>query len=137
MAEFDPPTDQILAEIAAAASPDALDEIRVKVLGRRGSLTLAMRELGALEPEERRRAGAALNAAKDRITAALAQSAARLGRAVLEHRLAGERADVTLPVTFATTGHIHPISQTIDEIVAILGERSFAVAEGPHIEEDF
>ena len=137
MADFDFASDDILREIATAPSSDALEEIRVKVLGRRGSLTLAMRELGALEPEERRRVGAALNAAKERITAALAEASARLGRAALEERLAAERADVTLPVPFASAGRIHPISQTVDEIVAIFGEMGFAVAEGPHIEEDF
>jgi phenylalanyl-tRNA synthetase alpha chain len=129
--------DDVVKGIAAAPSPEALEAIRVKVLGRRGSLTLAMRELGGLDPEERRRAGVALNAAKARITAALTAATARLGRAVLTERLAGERADVTLPVEFAGTGRIHPISQTIDEIVAIFGEMGFAVAEGPHIEEDF
>ncbi|MBV8937798.1 MAG: phenylalanine--tRNA ligase subunit alpha [Alphaproteobacteria bacterium] len=137
MADWEPSTDSILAEIAAAPSPETLEELRIRVLGRRGSLSLAMRELGGLEPEERRRAGAALNAAKDRITAALAEAAERLGRAALEQRLAAERADVTLPVPFATTGRLHPISQTVDEIVAIFGEMGFAVAEGPHIEEDF
>jgi phenylalanyl-tRNA synthetase alpha chain len=129
--------DNVVEEIAAATSPEALEAIRVKVLGRRGSLTLAMRELGGLGPEERRRAGAALNTAKDRITAALTEATARLGRATLAERLAEERADVTLPTGFAVTGRIHPISQTIDEIVAIFGEMGFAVAEGPHIEEDF
>src|SRR5258705_1625157 len=137
MTDFDPSSDDILGEIAAAPSPDALEEIRVKVLGRRGSLTLAMRELGAIRPEERRCAGAWLNVAKARITAALAEAAARLGRAALEERLAGERADVTLPVPFAGAGRIHPITQTIDEIVAIFGEMGFAVAEGPHHEEAF
>jgi len=137
MADWEPSTDSILAEITAAPSPEALEELRVRVLGRRGSLTLAMRELGGLEPEERRCAGATLNAAKERITAALAEAAERVGRAALEQRLGTERADVTLPVPFATSGRLHPISQTIDEIVAIFGEMGFAVAEGPHIEEDF
>jgi phenylalanyl-tRNA synthetase alpha chain len=137
MTDFDPLADDILAEIAAAPSPDALEDIRVKVLGRRGSLTLAMRELGALGPEERRRAGAALNAAKDQITAALAEASACLGRTALEERLANQRADVTLPMPFTGAGRIHPISQTIDEIVAIFGEMGLSVAEGPHLEEDF
>ena len=135
--QFAPESAGVLAEIAAARSPEALEEVRVKVLGRRGSLTQAMRELGALDPETRRNAGAELNAAKDRIAAALAEAATRLGRAALEQRLAAERADVTLPVRFASDGRIHPISQTIDEIVAIFGEMGFAVAEGPHIEDDF
>ena len=129
--------DDAMNEIAAAGSPEALETVRVKLLGRRGSLTLAMRELGRLDPEERRRAGAELNAVKEQITVALAEAAERLNRAALAERLAGERADVTLPVVFAGTGRIHPISQTIDEIVAIFGEMGFAVAEGPHIEEDF
>ena len=137
MADFDLTSEETLREIAAARSPETLEEIRVKLLGRRGSLTLAMRELGALAPDERRRVGADLNAAKDRITAALADAGARLGRAALEARLASERADVTLPVNFAETGRIHPISQTVDETVAIFGEMGFAVAEGPHVEEDF
>src|SRR5690242_10838185 len=109
MADFDPSSDATLGAIAAAPSPDALEEIRVKLLGRRGSLTLAMRELSGLDPEERRRAGVALNAAKERITAALGEAQARLGRAALEQRLASERADVTLPVPFADAGRIHPI----------------------------
>ncbi len=124
-------------EIKAATSPDALEEVRVKYLGRRGSLTAAMRGLGGLEPEARRRAGVEMNLAKDRIAAALAEAATRLNRAALDRRLAAERADVTLPVAFDQTGRIHPISQTIDEIVAIFGEMGFVVAEGPHIEEDF
>jgi phenylalanyl-tRNA synthetase alpha chain len=137
MADFDPSSEEMLREIAAARSPEALEDIRIGLLGRRGSLTLAMRELGTLAPEERRRAGVQLNAAKDRITTALAEAGARLGRAALEARLASERADVTLPVNFAETGRIHPISQTVDEIVAIFGEMGFVVAEGPHIEDDF
>jgi phenylalanyl-tRNA synthetase alpha chain len=138
MAGPDPtPDDDILEAIAAAASLEALEEIRVRVLGRRGSLTLAMRELGALAPEARRRTGAELNARKDRITAALAAASTRLGRQALAARLAVERADATLPVPFAEAGRIHPISQTIDETVAIFGEMGFAVADGPHIEEDF
>jgi phenylalanyl-tRNA synthetase alpha chain len=135
MAEFDP--DTVIAEIAAAHSPQALEEIRVGVLGRRGSLTEAMRGLGGLDPEARRAAGAVLNAAKDRIAAALAEAQDRLGRAALKARLGTERADPTLPVRSAAEGRIHPISQTVDEIVAIFGEMGFVVAEGPHIEEDF
>ena len=122
--------------LAPAESPEALEAIRVKVLGRRGMLTLAMRGLGSLDPEARRTTGAELNAAKDTITTALAEATERLGRAALEAQLAAERADVSLPVRFADGGRIHPISQTIDEIVAIFGEMGFTVAEGPHIEED-
>ncbi len=106
-------TDAATREIAAAMSSDALEEVRIKYLGRRGSLTAAMRGLGGLEPEARRRAGAELNLAKDRIAAALAEAATRLNRAALEERLAAERADVTLPVAFDQAGP-HPSDQPDD-----------------------
>ncbi|HEV8679114.1 MAG TPA: phenylalanine--tRNA ligase subunit alpha [Stellaceae bacterium] len=133
--------DRLLAEIAASGSPEALEQVRVRLLGRNGAVTAAMRGLGALPPEERRAAGARLNALRDEIAAALAEAGDRLRRAALADRLAGERADVTLPVfagpSGAEPGRIHPISQTIDEIIAIFGEMGFVVAEGPHIEDDF
>jgi phenylalanyl-tRNA synthetase alpha chain len=125
------------AEIAAATSLETLDQVRVKYLGRQGLVTRLMRGLGGLAAEERRAAGLELNALKDALGAAVEQRVAALGRAALDTRLAAERADVTLPVPFATAGRIHPISQTVDEIVAIFGEMGFSVADGPHIEEDF
>src|SRR6185312_4821656 len=129
--------DETLRDVAAAVSTDAIEAIRVAVLGRSGTLTAQMRGLGALAPEARRETGAALNRLKDEIAEALTEATARLGGAARAARLAGEREDVTLPVPPDTTGRIHPISQTIDEIVAIFGEMGFAVAKGPHIEEDF
>ena len=142
MDDIDRLRDEILREVAEAGSPEALEAIRVAALGRRGRLTERMRGLGALDPETRRVAGAALNQAKDAIAAALAEAAERLGRAARTAQLAGERADVTLPVLpgppgGSDAGRIHPISQTVDEIIAIFGEMGFVVAEGPHIEEDF
>jgi phenylalanyl-tRNA synthetase alpha chain len=126
-----------LAEVAAAASLDALEQLRIKYLGRQGVVTGLMRGLAALPAEERRDAGARFNALKDTISDAITARASELGRAVLTERLAAERADATLPVSPGTMGRIHPISQTIDEIIAIFGEMGFVVAEGPHIENDF
>jgi phenylalanyl-tRNA synthetase alpha chain len=96
-----------------------------------------MKGLGALDPEARREAGQALNRLKDEVAAAIDAAAGRLSEAELARRLAAERIDVTLPAAPEAIGRIHPISQTIDEIVAIFGEMGFGVAEGPHIEEDF
>src|SRR5579872_3042223 len=126
-----------LGEIAASASPDALEQVRIKYLGRQGLVTGLMRGLGALPAEERRDAGARFNALKDTISDAIDARAVELNRAALSNRLAGERADATLPAMPAAQGRIHPISQTIDEIIAIFGEMGFSVAEGPDIEEDF
>jgi phenylalanyl-tRNA synthetase alpha chain len=131
-----------LGMVRDSQSPDALEVVRISYLGRQGELTALMRGLGALPSGERREAGAQLNALKDEISAAIDARAAILHRAALTERLAGERADVTLPVLTgppggADAGRIHPISQTIDEIIAIFGEMGFVVAEGPHIETDF
>ncbi len=126
-----------LGEVMAAASPEALEQVRIKYLGRQGLVTGLMRGLGALPADARRDAGARLNALKDALADAVAARGAELARAARAARLAGERADVTLPVSSDRVGRIHPISQTIDEIIAIFGEMGFAVAEGPHIEDDF
>ncbi|HLY47187.1 MAG TPA: phenylalanine--tRNA ligase subunit alpha [Stellaceae bacterium] len=134
--------DQFMKKIAAAQSPDELEQVRIELLGRNGAITLMMRGLGGIEPAERRRIGARLNEIKDSCAAALETRGVELRRIALATRLASERADVTLPVLpgppgGAEAGRIHPISQTIDEIVAIFGEMGFSVAEGPHIEDDF
>jgi phenylalanyl-tRNA synthetase alpha chain len=126
-----------LARIHLADTPDALEQARIEYLGRQGRLTMLMRGLGALPAERRREAGAALNSARDAISAAIEAKAVELSRQALTRRLAQERADISLPVLTGETGRIHPISQTVDEIVAIFGEMGFVVAEGPHIEEDF
>jgi phenylalanyl-tRNA synthetase alpha chain len=135
----DPPAtaEAYLGEIQTADTPEALEQIRIKLLGRNGAITAAMRVLGKLPPDQRREAGARLNELRDRITTALAEAGDRVRRTALANRLASERADVSLPVAVGEPGRIHPISQTIDEIVAIFGEMGFVVAEGPHIEEDF
>jgi phenylalanyl-tRNA synthetase alpha chain len=133
--------NELLAEatskIETAQSPEALESVRISYLGRQGELTLKMRQLGQMNPEARRLYGNALNVAKDWLTDAISTRGAELGRAALNSRLAAERADATLPAMPTPQGRIHPISQTIDEIIAIFGEMGFAVAEGPHIEDDF
>jgi phenylalanyl-tRNA synthetase alpha chain len=134
--------DALLAEVAAAASPEELEQVRVRLLGRSGVVTAAMRGLAALAPAERRDAGARLNKLRDAVAAAIEEAGERLRRAAVLERLAEERADITLPVLTGAPpgvepGRIHPISQTIDEIIAIFGEMGFRVAEGPHIEDDF
>ncbi|HTV90891.1 MAG TPA: phenylalanine--tRNA ligase subunit alpha [Stellaceae bacterium] len=124
-------------EVEAAALPEALEEVRVRFLGRRGQFTEMMRHLGRLAPEQRPLLGNHLNILRDHFSDALSTRAEELRRAALSHRLAAEKADASLPVETGNPGRIHPISQTIDEIIAIFGEMGFSVAEGPHIEDDF
>jgi phenylalanyl-tRNA synthetase alpha chain len=129
--------DTILAHIASAQSLEALEEIRISALGRNGQLTALLKTLGGLAPDERKARGAALNELKAAVEAALGEAKQKSERAALDQRLTQERIDITLPVKAELDGRIHPISQTIDELVAIFGEMGFSVAEGPHIEDDF
>ena len=129
--------DELLSQVNAASDLAALEEVRVTALGKKGRITGFMKELGGLSPDERRERGQQLNALKDEIAAAIDGRKADLARAHLEARLQAERIDVTLPVRPETEGRIHPISQTIDEMVAIFAEMGFSVAEGPDVEDDF
>jgi phenylalanyl-tRNA synthetase alpha subunit len=128
---------EFLGAVAAATSLAALDEVRVRALGKKGAVTQRMKNLGGLDPEERKQAGQALNRLKDEIAAAIEARKEALGEEELEARLAEEGVDVSLPARPAEIGRIHPISQTVDEMVAIFGEMGFSVAVGPHIEDDF
>jgi len=96
-----------------------------------------MKTLGTLAPEERKSFGQQLNLVKDAVTEAIDTRKAALGDAAIEARLATEKLDMTLPARPGAVGRIHPISQTIDEIIAIFGEMGFGVREGPDIEDDF
>ncbi|HEX3066877.1 MAG TPA: phenylalanine--tRNA ligase subunit alpha, partial [Dongiaceae bacterium] len=137
MQDLDQIRDKWIAATRAAASPDTLEQIRVEALGKKGEVSLLMKSLGGLDPEARREAGQRLNAVKDAVSAAIDARKQTLGEAALDARLAGERVDVTLPARPESEGRIHPVSQTIDEIVQIFGEMGFKVAEGPDIEDDF
>jgi phenylalanyl-tRNA synthetase alpha chain len=137
MENLDRLRDEILRLVQSAKDLLALDQIRVGALGKRGSITALMKELGRLDAEARRVAGAALNRLKDEVAAAIETRSTDLEQEELARRLASERIDVTLPIKPEREGRIHPISQTIDELVAIFGEMGFGVAEGPHVEEDF
>ncbi len=123
--------------VAAASDPQALEAVRVEALGKKGEISRLMKGLGGLDPDSRREAGQQLNRIKDAVQAALDSRKAALDSAQLEAKLATERVDVTLPPRPQADGRLHPISQTIDEIVAIFGEMGFSVAEGPDIEDDF
>ena len=128
---------EIVEAAAAAASLAVLETVRIEALGRNGRITARMKTLGALPAEERKTAGQALNALKREVTEAIDGRKAELEAAVLESRLAQERIDVTLPIRAQAQGFIHPISQTMDELMAIFGEMGFEVVEGPDIEDDF
>ena len=127
----------ILQQVASASDEAALEGLRVATLGKKGSISEQMKALGAMGPEERKTAGAALNVLKDKVTEAIVARKAVLQEAQLEQRLASEKIDVTLPARNEPRGTVHPVSQVWEEVVQIFGDLGFAVAEGPHIEDDF
>ncbi len=129
--------DEMMSAVAAAGDMTALEALRVSALGKKGTITGQMKALGGLDPEARKATGQALNQIKDAVGQAIEARKAGFAEAELEARLAEERVDVTLPARPDATGHIHPISQTMEELVAIYGEMGFTVAEGPDIEDDF
>ena len=129
--------DKWLAEIAAAADEATLEEVRVRAVGKKGEISLAMRELGRMSPEERQQAGPRLNALKGEITSALSARRAALEDAALDERLRAEWLDVTLPARQRPAGTIHPVSQVTEQVTAIFADLGFSVAEGPQIETDW
>ncbi|MCA8884911.1 MAG: phenylalanine--tRNA ligase subunit alpha, partial [Rhodobacteraceae bacterium] len=131
--------DKYLTAISGAADEAALEALRVQAVGKKGEVSLKMRELGKMTPEERQQAGPKLNALKDEINSALAAKKSALADAALEARLRDEWLDVTLPGRSVgrPMGSVHPISQVTEEISAIFADMGFAVAEGPQIESDW
>jgi phenylalanyl-tRNA synthetase alpha chain len=127
----------LLAEVMAADSLEALEAVRVSALGRKGRITEQMKGLGKLDGDARKAAGQALNQVKDAVAAAISARQLDLEAVALEARIAGETLDVTLPVRLRPNGRIHPVSQAMEECIAIFGEMGFAVAEGPDVEDDF
>ena len=129
--------EKYLALISAAADEAALEELRVQAVGKKGEISLQMRSLGKMSPEERQVAGPALNALKDEVNSALTARKSSMGDAALEERLKSEWLDVTLPGRQRPVGTIHPISQVWEEVTAIFADMGFSVAEGPQIETDW
>lgn len=136
MENLDELRDDLLSQVKAA-DLEALEDLRVLALGRSGTITEMVKGIGQLKLEDRRSAGQQLNVLKNTIADAIDARKEVLEAEVLAAGLAADRIDVTLPQRPASAGRIHPISQTIDEMVAIFCEMGFTVAEGPHIETDF
>ena len=137
MSEFESLPAQALADIQAASSPEALEQLRVSLLGKSGSITAQLKSLGTLPAERRKAAGEAINRARDAIGEALAARKVALEDAALDQRLAGETIDVTLPGRDASLGGIHPVSRTIERMADIFGRLGYAIADGPEIEDDW
>jgi phenylalanyl-tRNA synthetase alpha chain len=128
---------QALADMEAAGDLAALDEVRVRLLGKKGLLTEQLKGLGALAASERPAAGQLINEAKTAIQAALEAHRSRLEKAAIELELAKGAIDVTLPGRGQEPGSLHPVTRTRLRIESIFSQAGFQVASGPEVEDDF
>ena len=124
-------------EFAEANAAAALEDAKARYLGKTGSLTMLMKELGRLAPEERRARGQEINRAKQQVEAALNARREALAEEALAAKLAQESIDVTLPGRMDTKGGIHPVMRTWMRIEEIFRSIGFDVADGPEIESDW
>ncbi len=125
------------ADFAAASEPAKLEEVKARYLGKEGSLTLLLKGLGKLPAEERKSAGAAINAAKQAVEAALTARREALKHAQLKAQLAAESLDVTLPGRGQSRGGLHPVMRSLERIEQLFRSIGFDVADGPEIEDDW
>ena len=128
---------QALQELAHAKDLNQLDQVRVNYLGKKGVFTEQMKELGKLEPEQRRSAGQVINTVKNSFQEALDARKVSLEAEELQARLASECVDVTLPGRGQTTSGLHPVTITLRRIAKIFASVGFHVVEGPEIEDDY
>ena len=125
------------AEIAEARGIEALEQIRVRLLGKKGEITAALKSLGAMDAEARKSAGARINDAKNALTAALDERRAALEAELLATQLASDSIDVTLPGRGQGIGGLHPVTRVRRRIEQIFRGAGFTVADGPEIEDEW
>ena len=137
MQDYDKLKNEVLIKIKEANSLDDLENLRVQVLGKKGSITSLMKQLGSLEPDKRREAGQILNSLQKNIIESIDNKKSSLEETYLNEKLKNEASDITLPTRPENIGRIHPLSKTMDEVISIFAQMGFTVAEGPDIESDF
>jgi phenylalanyl-tRNA synthetase alpha chain len=137
MNDLDQLVQDATGDFATAGAPAELENAKARYLGKAGRLTELMKGLGALSPEDKKTRGAAINAAKQQIEAALNARRQALADAELELQLKAEALDVSLPGRARGVGARHPITRTMERVEAIFGSMGFDVADGPEIETDW
>ena len=137
MDDLDSRAEKALMDIDKADTLDALEGLRVGLLGKSGIVTAALKTLGALAPDERKARGAEVNRVKEQLADALAVRKRVLEQAELERRLASEKLDISLPGRDGERGGIHPITRALERISAIFARLGYQRADGPEIEDDW
>ena len=127
----------ILDQIRGAPDLGTLDQLRVSVLGKSGSITQRLKSLGRMDPDTRAAEAPKIHALREQVTSAIADRKSALEAAELDRKLATETIDLSLPVQDQPSGTVHPVSQVMDELAEIFADLGFAVAEGPEIEDQW
>src|SRR5690606_19354746 len=137
MENLDALVSQALEAVKQAADVNALQQLRVQYVGKKGEPTQVMKTLDNIPAEERPRVGARVNEPKERVQGELNARKSDVEAAALNARLAAERVDVTLPGRGQTSGGLHPVTRTMERIGEFFSRVGYAVAEGPEIEDDY
>ena len=137
MQDYEQLKNEILEKIDVSSTLDRLEDVRVKSLGKKGSLSLLMKQLGSIEPDKRRETGQKLNLIQKEVLEAIENKKEVLRKDFINKKLISESVDITLPIRPENQGKIHPLSKTMDEVISIFAQMGFTVAEGPDIESDY
>lgn len=121
----------------AAHSMQALQDVRVKYLGKKGEVTALLKGLGKLAPEERPKMGALVNVVREALEEYIEETKAKIEAREMEERLAAEAVDITLPGRTLRQGHLHPLTQVNEMIEYFFMKMGYTIAEGPEIETDY
>ncbi len=125
---------QALAALQEVSTPAALDELRVRYLGKKGEVTAVLKQMGSLSAEERPVMGQLANSVRAEIEAKLEERKAEIHAAVLEQKLQAEALDVTIPGEPVSMGHEHPMNQVLQEIKDIFVGLGYQIVDGPEVE---
>lgn len=129
--------EEALSELKKLSTLEELQELKVKVLGKKGTLTALLRQMGSLSPEERPIFGQVVNEARDILEGAWTRRTEELSNAAMQKQLEEEKLDISLPGISLPRGHQHPLTKVIEEMEEIFLGMGFQIAEGPEIETDY
>ena len=125
------------SKVASVEDLNALDQVRVSYLGKKGALTEQLKSLKDVPPEQRKEAGQSINKAKQELQQAIEARKIALQQEALQKKLASETIDVTLPGRGQVSGGLHPVTKTIERIESFFHAQGFVTADGPEIEDDY
>ncbi len=137
MTDLDSLQTEALAEIDSVRDVDALESLRIRLLGKKGLLTEQLKALGKLPRDSRPAAGQKINRIKSRVQQAVEEKKSRLQESILHSRLSSETLDITLPGRRQNLGSLHPVTRILTRIREYFLQHGFAVVEGPEVEDEF